>query len=91
MWGLIIALGINFGWGNHPTYSNHYYWSNFDQIYCEDQPGSTNCEHRNAYDWISFCNGQVCTDDHDEQIIPEDCTIISIEAGQCKYGILDDS
>jgi len=91
MWGLIIALGMNFGWGYHPTYSNYYYWANYNQIYCEDIPGSSDCEHRDHYDWISFCNGYVCTDDHSEEIIPEDCTIASIEVGACRYGVLSDS
>ena len=93
MWAVIIAFGMNFGCGNHPTHSNFHYWANYNQIYCEDLsptaiPG--NCQHRDDHDWIYFCDGFIC-DEHDESVIPEDCTILSIEAGQCKYGILSDS
>jgi len=94
MWAVIIAFGMNFGWGNHPTHSNYYYWANYNQIYCEDLPNNVdpgNCEHRDQHDWIFFCNGFVCTDEHSIEIIPEDCTIATIEAGECKFGVIDDS
>jgi len=92
MWALILAFGMNFGWGNHPTHSNFHYWANYNQIYCEDLsptaiPGD--CQHRDVNDWIFFCDGFIC-DEHDITTIPEDCTILSIESGQCRYGVLVD-
>jgi hypothetical protein len=87
IWTIFLALGINFGWGNHPTYSNHIFWKNYETIYCEDVTTTNECVHRDKYDFIYWYNGEI-VDEHDDSIIPEDCTIESIEAGLCRFGIL---
>lgn len=87
MYAIVLLLGMNFGWGHHDVYSNPLYWANYNEIYCEDVPGTNECVHRDEYDWIFFCDGHVCTED-DVDVMPEDCTIESIEAGACRYGIL---
>ncbi len=75
MWSMIIALGMNFGWGNHTTYSSPHFWNNYAEIY----------EHGDE-EYIFFCNGYIC-DEHDDSVMPEDCTIESIEAGDCRFGL----
>ena len=77
MWGLIIALGMNFGWGNHPTYSNPVFWNNHEEIYEHDHE-----------DYIFWYNGEI-VDEHDDFIIPEDCTLLQIETGDCGFGIVN--
>ena len=89
MFALLIAFGINFGWGNHPTFSNYHYWNNYHNIYCEEV-NEQGCVHRDEYDFIYFCNGAIC-DDHDLTSIPEDCTINSIENNECRFGVLSDN
>ena len=37
-----------------------------------------------------ICDDGFICDEHDTTTIPEDCTILSIEAGQCRYGVLID-
>jgi len=67
------------------------YWDNYTEIYCEDLDPTTppaDCEHRTDYsDAIFWYNGEI-VNEHDESIIPEDCTVLEIEAGNCNYGIL---
>ena len=75
MWAVIIALGMNFGWGYHTTYSNSIFWENQEEIY----------EHEHG-DYIFWCNGEICNE-HNDDVIPEDCTILQIEQGNCKFGL----
>ena len=77
---------------------SYYVMTNYEYIYgveygekfCEDYEVENqpyDCQHQpGLYTWYYFCGGVECTD-HDDSTIPEDCTLESIENGQCRFGL----
>jgi len=89
LFGFIMAIMIVGGGVSSPM--PNYYWDNYAEIYCEDLDPMTppgNCQHREDFsDAIFWYEGEIVSE-HDDSIMPEDCSVTQIEQGNCKYGFL---